>query len=82
MPGEVGVNADELDLVGVQEPLPEVTPGDVVAFLDTGAYQEVSANNFNALPRPATVLVCGEEARVVRRAETIEDVFGRDIDAK
>ncbi len=51
----------------------------MVAFLDTGAYQEASANNFNALPRPATVLVSGGEARVVRRAETIEDVFGRDL---
>jgi diaminopimelate decarboxylase len=62
--------------------LPDVAPGDVVAFLDTGAYQEVSANNFNALPRPATVLVTGGGARVVRRAETTEDVFSRDLDVE
>lgn len=60
--------------------LPEVEPGDIVAFLDTGAYQEACASNFNAMPRPATVLVRDDTARVVRRAETIEDVFRRDLD--
>ncbi|HEY6279298.1 MAG TPA: hypothetical protein VIX86_23540 [Streptosporangiaceae bacterium] len=59
--------------------LPEVGPGDVVAFLDTGAYQEACASNFNAMPRPATVLVRDSSARVVRRAETIEDIFRRDL---
>lgn len=59
--------------------MPEVAPGDVVAFLDTGAYQEVCASNFNAMGRPATVLVTGADARVVRRAETFADVFRRDV---
>jgi diaminopimelate decarboxylase len=48
-------------------------------MLDTGAYQEVSMSNFNALPRPATVLVTGDQAEIVRRAETEEDVFRRDV---
>ena len=30
----------------------------MLAFLDTGAYQDASASNFNALPRPGTALVC------------------------
>ncbi|MGO8957418.1 MAG: diaminopimelate decarboxylase family protein [Streptosporangiaceae bacterium] len=60
--------------------VPEPAPGDVVAFLDTGAYQEACASNFNAMPRPATVLVRDDTASVVRRAETIEDVFRRDVD--
>ena len=47
--------------------------------LDTGAYQEVSMSNFNALPRPATVLVTGDRASVIRRSETEEDVFRRDV---
>jgi diaminopimelate decarboxylase len=58
---------------------PDVVPGEVIAFLETGAYQEASAANFNGLPRPATVLVCGATAEVVKRRETIEDVLGRDI---
>jgi diaminopimelate decarboxylase len=59
--------------------LPEVEPDDVLALLETGAYQESSASNFNALPRPATVLVSGTQAELVKRAETLEDVYGRDI---
>src|SRR5262249_15325707 len=58
--------------------VPEIAPGEVIAFLETGAYLEASAANFNGLPRPATVLVCGTTAEVVKRRETIDDVLGRD----
>ena len=58
--------------------IPEVEIGDLFAFLDTGAYQEVSASNFNAMPRPAAVLVTGDRAAVIRRAENLDDVFRRD----
>jgi diaminopimelate decarboxylase len=54
-------------------------PGDVIAIVDSGAYLETSASNFNALPRPATVLVDGDRAELVKRAESVADVFGRDI---
>jgi diaminopimelate decarboxylase len=67
------------DTIIPEAALPDVEPGDLVAFLDTGAYQEACASNFNALPRPATVLVRDNIATVVRRAETIEDVFRRDV---
>lgn len=59
--------------------LPAVAPGDLLAFLDTGAYQDSGSNNFNAMPRPATVLVAGDGAEVVKRAETVADVFRRDV---
>jgi diaminopimelate decarboxylase len=60
-------------------PVPDVEVGDVLAMLDTGAYQEVSMSNFNAMPRPATVLVTGDRATVIRRRETEDDVFRRDV---
>ncbi|MGD2179461.1 MAG: hypothetical protein PVG71_16780, partial [Anaerolineae bacterium] len=60
-------------------PIPEVEVGDVLALLDTGASQEVSMSNFNALPRPATVLVTDDRASVVRRRETEADVLRRDV---
>jgi catechol 2,3-dioxygenase-like lactoylglutathione lyase family enzyme len=59
--------------------LPEVSPGDVIALLDTGAYQESLATNFNALPRPASVLVSGERSEVIRRREREDEVFARDV---
>jgi diaminopimelate decarboxylase len=60
-------------------PIPEVEVGDILALFDTGAYQEVSMSNFNAIPRPATVLVTGDRVSVIRRRETEEDVFRRDV---
>ncbi len=67
------------DVLAPQARLPELAAGDVLAFLDTGAYQDACASNFNGLPRPATILVRGGEAEVVKRAETVADVFARDV---
>lgn len=67
------------DVIVADEPIPAVERGDIIAVLDTGAYQEASATNFNALPRPATILVQAGTAEIIRRAETIDDVFRRDV---
>ena len=67
------------DLIVPDADMPAIREGDLVAFLDTGAYQDASATNFNAMPRPATVLVDGDGVELIKRAETIEDVFARDI---
>jgi diaminopimelate decarboxylase len=66
------------DVIVAGASLPEVDPGDIVAILDTGAYQDAASSNFNALPRPATILVHGDQTEVVKRAETVDDVFRRD----
>lgn len=68
-----------LDVIVPDAELPAVKVGDVLAFLDTGAYQDAAATNFNALPRPGTVLVSGDRAELIRRHETLDDVFGRDV---
>jgi diaminopimelate decarboxylase len=59
--------------------VPDARAGDLLVFLDTGAYQDATASNFNAMPRPATVLVGADGARVVRRAETLDDLLARDL---
>ncbi len=57
----------------------DLAPGDIMAILDVGAYQEVSMSNFNAMPRPATLLASGDKISLIRKAETQEDVFRRDV---
>jgi diaminopimelate decarboxylase len=74
----VGISCN-FDVVVPDANLPEVHVGDILAFIDTGAYQDANATNFNAMPRPATVLVTGDQSEIVKRAETIEDVFKRDV---
>jgi diaminopimelate decarboxylase len=59
------------------ETFPPLTTGDALAFLDTGAYGETKAVNFNMVPRPATVLVLGTRADVITRRETVEDLLQR-----
>jgi diaminopimelate decarboxylase len=68
-----------LDVIVPDAELPPVGAGDVLAFLDTGAYQDATATNFNALPRPGTALVTGDQAELIRNHETLDDVFRRDL---
>jgi diaminopimelate decarboxylase len=67
------------ELLFMQIEAPKLVDGDLVALLNTGSYIEPMAANFNALPRPGTVLVKGEEAEMVKRHENVDDVFSRDI---
>jgi len=74
----VGISCG-FDLIARDVEAPRVDVGDTIAFLDTGAYQDAAATNFNVLARPGTVLVSGSDARMVKRHETIDDVLARDL---
>jgi diaminopimelate decarboxylase len=49
--------------------------GDLLAVPATGAYTLAMGSNYNAVPRPAAVLVRDGEARVIRRRETLDDLL-------
>ena len=67
-----------IDLLG-ERPLPALGEGDLLAVLDVGGYAEVLSSQFNLLPRPATVLVAGDSCEVIRRRETIDDLFATQV---
>ena len=50
-------------------------PGDILVTPGTGAYGYAMANNYNAQPRPAVVMVGGGRARVIIARETWDDVL-------
>ena len=54
--------------------MPCIRQGDRLALMDVGAYGFSMASQYNARPRPAEVLVEGEQIRLVRRRETYEDM--------
>lgn len=59
--------------------LPDVEINDTIAILDTGAYQDGLACNFNALPRPGMLLVSRDQAEWIKRPEAVADIFQRDL---
>lgn len=66
-----------LDLVSFQRRLPSLSPGDILAVMDTGAYFTSLGNNF-AGPRPAVVMLENGAPLLIRRRETFEDLIARD----
>lgn len=59
--------------------LPGVEVDDLIAMPAAGAYQLPMASNYNAVPRPAVVMVANGAARIIRRRETFEDVFVAEV---
>jgi diaminopimelate decarboxylase len=60
--------------------LPKPRRGDLLAVPATGGYTLAMGSNYNAVPRPAAVLVRDGEARLIRRRETIDDLLALDED--
>lgn len=57
--------------------LPE--PGDLVAIFTVGAYGFSMSSTYNQRPRPAEVLVEDDQAMLVRRRDTIEDLVAGEV---
>ena len=68
-----------LEVLFYQVAVPRLESGDVIALLNTGSYIEPCTQNFNALPRPGMAMVNGSLVELIKRHETIDDVFARDI---
>ena len=65
----------EPDDLAVGRSLPEIREGDLLGFHNAGAYGASMASNYNSRPRPAEVLLKNEEARLIRRRETLDDLL-------
>lgn len=71
----VGPVCESSDVLGADRALPPLDQGDLVAVMTAGAYGMSMASTYNSRPRPAEVLVDGEGFRVVRRRESLEDLW-------
>ena len=84
-----GAGVGEVDVVGPvcesgdffarDRKLPKLKAGDLVLLLDAGAYGMSLTSNYNTRARPAEVLVESGEARLIRRRETLKDLFAPEI---
>lgn len=74
----VGRYCESGDILIKELPVPEVRPGDVICVFSTGAYHYSMSSNYNRFPRPAAVLVRGEDADIILERETYADLIRND----
>ncbi len=75
----VGPVCESGDFFARDRALPNVKPGDLVVLLDTGAYGMSLTSNYNTRPRPPELLITGDKAQLIRRRETLKDLFGPEL---
>ncbi len=71
----------ETDTFGWDRKLHEVREGDILAFLNAGAYGYMMSSNYNSRYRPAEILVHNGTAQLIRRRETMDDLLRGQIEA-
>jgi len=73
----VGPICESADVLAWERTLPALSRGDLVAFMDAGAYGFSMASQYNGQPRPAEVVVRGDRFAIARRRETLADLVGQ-----
>ena len=63
------------DIIQEDVEMPMPRRGDIVAVMTTGAYNHSMASNYNRIPRPPVIMLCGEDERIAVRRETFEDLL-------
>ncbi len=74
-----GKHCESGDLLIERVDLPEPRRGDILAVPATGGYTLAMSSNYNAVPRPAAMLVRDGEARSIRRRESIDDLLALEM---
>lgn len=70
-----GKHCESGDVLIERLALPEPRRGDLLAVPATGAYTLGMGSNYNAVPRPAVVLVAKGQPSVIRSRETVADLL-------
>jgi diaminopimelate decarboxylase len=70
-----GKHCESGDVLIERVELPAPRRGDILAVPVTGAYTLAMSSTYNAVPRPAAVLVADGRARMIRRRETVDDLL-------
>jgi diaminopimelate decarboxylase len=74
-----GKHCESSDVLIERVELPEPRRGDLLAVPVTGAYTLAMSSNYNAVTRPPAVLVADGSAHLIRRRETVEDLFALEV---
>lgn len=70
----------ETDTFASNRQIAEISEGDILCFRNAGAYCYTMASNYNSRPRPAEVLWIDGQAKLIRKAETLEDLLHNQVE--
>ena len=73
----VGPICESGDFLGRQRAL-AIEAGDLLAIRSAGAYGMAMSSNYNTRPRAAEVMVDGSQIHLVRRRESVEDLYASE----
>ena len=73
----VGPVCESSDFLGRERPL-DLQAGDVLAVMSAGAYGMTMSSNYNTRPRAAEVMIDGDTMHLIRRRETINDLYAHE----
>ena len=76
----VGPVCEQGDFLARDRPLPLPRPGALLCVHQAGAYGFTMASNYNSRPRPAEVLVHGDQVTLARRRERYDDLIRGETD--
>jgi diaminopimelate decarboxylase len=71
----VGPICETGDWLAKDRALLPLQPGDLLAFMQAGAYGYAMASNYNGRLKPAEVLVNGNQYSVIRKRQRYEDLL-------
>jgi diaminopimelate decarboxylase len=75
----VGPVCESGDFFARDRELPRVEERDLLAILDAGAYGMALASNYNTRPRPPEILVRGKSVKLIRRRETVHELYAAEL---
>ncbi len=73
-------NICESDTFGFDRLISEVRENDILAIKNAGAYGFSMSNQYNARLRPAEALIVDGEIKLIRRRETLEDLYRNEVE--
>jgi diaminopimelate decarboxylase len=70
----------ETDTFGWNRKIQEIREGDILCFLNAGAYCFMMSSNYNSRPRPAEILIHEGKEYLIRQREEFDDLLRNMVD--
>ena len=75
----VGPVCESGDFFARSRAMPELSAGDLLAVMSAGAYAMSMASNYNSRQRPCELLIDNDQIHLIRRRETLEELWSNEV---